>query len=81
MGRTGRGACGHAAVAAKQSRRRPFESLRVDLSSVEGRRISVSSRRGGVPNAAPALGCRRWGPGASAKKTGGTGNSSGLQAV
>jgi hypothetical protein len=25
-------------VVAKQSRRRPFESLRVDLSSVEGRR-------------------------------------------
>src|SRR5437762_2036947 len=32
--------------------------------------VSVSSRRAGVPNAAPALGWRRWGPAASGSKTG-----------
>src|SRR5438093_4714329 len=32
--------------------------------------VSVSSRRAGVPNAAPALGWRRWGPAASARKMG-----------
>jgi hypothetical protein len=34
------------------------------------RLICVSSRRGGVPNAAAALGCRRWGPGAGGIKVG-----------
>ena len=63
----GMSARGHAPSCGHVTPWRPFEGLRVDLSFVEGRGISVSTRRGaGSPTWQPRWGAE-WGPAASEK--------------